>query len=120
MSTFTAGASDTTGRNVDAWTRALASMEVDKHLPPLRLLYLLLMEPKATATVMMEILKDWDASKSEVLSVECHEEDKMSSQIVAEASVFAAGVFGSLGLASSRTTLLTFTASVVGTGGARD
>jgi hypothetical protein len=116
MSTFTAGASDTTGRNVDAWTRALASMEVDKHLPPLRLLYLLLMEPKATATVMMEILKDWDASKSEVLSVECHEEDKMSSQIVAEASVFAAGVFGSLGLASSRTTLLTFTASVVGTG----
>merc|ERR1719498_571014 len=108
MSTFTAGASDTTGRNVDAWTRALASMEVDNHVPPLRLLYLLLMEPKATATVMMEILKDWDASKSEVLSVECHEEDKMSSQIVAEASVFAAGVFGSLGLASSRTTLLTF------------
>lgn len=116
VSTFSAGASDATGRNIDVWTRALASVEVDKHLPPLRLLYLLLMEPKATATVLMEILKDWDASKSEVLSVDCHEEDKMCSQIVAEASVFAAGVFGSLGLASSRTTLLTFTASVVGTG----
>ena len=116
VSTFSAGASDATGRNIDVWTRALASVEVDKHLPPLRLLYLLLMEPKATATVLMEILKDWDASKSEVLSVDCHKEDKMCSQIVAEASVFAAGVFGSLGLASSRTTLLTFTASVVGTG----
>jgi len=116
VSTFSAGASDATGRNIDVWTRALASVEVDKHLPPLRLLYLLLMEPKATATMLMEILKDWDASKSEVLSVDCHEEDKMCSQIVAEASVFAAGVFVSLGLASSRTTLLTFTASVVGTG----
>jgi len=102
-----------------AWKVAmslLAQASVSTQLPPLRLLYLFLTEPNTASIVMMEILKDWDAAESEILGTDCQESDRMASQIMAEAAVLAANACGEVGRSSSRSTLLTFTARLVGGG----
>ena len=101
-----------------AWHAAmqLASNSKVLDLPPARLLYLLLAEPKASSTVLMEAIKDWDASESEILNLEEASSERMGSQIIAEAAVFAAKACGEADLPTSRSSLLIFTASIVGAG----
>lgn len=115
----TAASKATVSKALDGWKVAmslLAQASSSTQLPPLRLLYLFLAEPKAASIVMMEFLKDWDAAESEILGTARQESERMASQIIAEAAVLAASACGEAGHSSSRSALLTFTARIVGGG----
>ena len=119
VSTFTSSESTKESIAVNTWMTAMQLIERESastQPPPLRLLYLFLIEPKATTDVMAEFLKNWDASEIEIMGVDRQECDRMASQIVAEVAVLTANAFGSGGHTSSRSQLLTFTASLVGSG----
>ena len=118
LNVFTMSTHDSESSLSTTWNAAmaLAVREDDSSCPPLRLLYLLLAEPKASTVVLTEILKDWDASESEILAIDGLPTDRMGSQVIVEAVVFAAGACGPVNSAPTRSRLLTFAASIVGTG----
>jgi len=109
---------DIGSRTSIAWAAAmkLAVDVCEQELPPPRLLYVLLAEPNASSSVLKEVIRDWDATESEILNVTMKDDERMGSQIIVEAAVFAAKACGQANLTASRSSLLTFTASIVGAG----
>jgi len=101
----------------DAWKRAVRLTQESKSgLAPIRLLYLLLAEPKPICDVLTLALREWDATESEVFNRESAGSDRMMSQIVAEAAVFAAAALSEGESTVNRSNLFIFTATLVGSG----